>query len=65
MKTTKVKAWRIEQAVWGADRTSILYFHTKEARDEYYDTHDYCDKLRPVMVEEFDEYGHPNYYFND
>ena len=47
----KIKAWGIRQAVWGADWKDYIYFATKEARDEYYRKHDYCDKLRCCMVD--------------
>lgn len=48
----KIKVWRVEQAIWGADRPVTLYFRAKESMEEYYADHNYCTKLRPVMVDD-------------
>lgn len=47
----KIKAWGIEQAVWGLDRHSHVWFANKEARDKYYAEHNYCAKLRCRMMD--------------
>lgn len=52
----KIKVWRIEQAMWGADNPYIEYFRTQEAFDNYSKSHDHFTKLEPVMMDE-DEIG--------
>jgi hypothetical protein len=53
----KVKAWGIKQAVMGADYPRTYWFASKEARDEYYEKHDHCDKLNSRMIETEDSDG--------
>lgn len=47
----KIKAWGIEQSVCGADLNYFYWFASKEARDEYYEKHEYCDKIRCRIVD--------------
>ena len=54
-KMTKKKVFGIRQGVWGADEPHIIYFDNKEAQQDYYDKHDYCDILKPRIIE-FDEF---------
>ena len=62
----KVKAWGVEQAVSGASGHDFIWFATKEARDQYYNDHNYCDKLRCKLQPEcyvyksYDEYKNLN-----
>ncbi|MDD6879554.1 MAG: hypothetical protein PUD59_04950 [bacterium] len=46
----KIKAWGIKQGVWGGE-PQYYYFSSKEARDEYFNSHDYFDKLRCKKVD--------------
>lgn len=50
----KVKAWGIEQAVWGRDTHEFYWFASKEERDKYAADHDHLDKLRCRMVDKDD-----------
>lgn len=51
MENNKIKAWGVEQAVWGALYHDFYWFASKEERDKYYAEHDHLDKLRCRMVE--------------
>ena len=47
----KIKAWGVEQAVWGAMNHDFFWFASKEERDKYVADHDHLDKLRCRMIE--------------
>lgn len=49
--TKKVKAYGIKQTVLGQSKAMIIWFTSKTSRDEYYNNHDYCDKLRARAIE--------------
>ena len=50
MDNVKVKAWGIKQGIWGGE-PEYYWFSSKAVRDEYYSSHNYCDKLRCKLVE--------------
>lgn len=37
--------YRVEQAIWGADKTSEIWFATKEEQQKYLSEHDYCNAI--------------------
>lgn len=46
MKKTTI--YLVKMGIWGADKLAYLYFETRPAATEFYESHDYCDK--PVAV---------------
>lgn len=52
----KKKAWGVKQAIWGSDHPEYYWFGTKEAREEYMEKHDYCDRLRCRTIETDDQF---------
>lgn len=46
------KLYKVVQAVWGADKAEGLFFSSEEKANEYYNSHDYCDKPELVKVTE-------------
>lgn len=48
----KITLYGVEQAVWGADRTSKLYFSNREAQLNYLKSHEYCNSIKTKSVTE-------------
>lgn len=53
----KIVAYPIKQMIIGSPTPAYYYFATKAAQENYYNTHDYCEKLprRFLSQEQFEE----------